>query len=98
MKCGLLERGILILLECRRGSDLVVGNHKMEEMRIRIRFRDSTCLCNRISYGGGVLLFITTTENEVYIVNCENESTALKMYKEALTEGRLDISEFEYAK
>ena len=65
---------------------------------IRIRFGHHTDLCKRVSYSGtGTLLVITTIYNSVYTVDCKNESTASKSYEEVLTNGYLDVSEFEYS-
>lgn len=64
---------------------------------IRIRFGHHTDLCKRVSYSGsGTFLVITTICNSVYTVDCKNESTASKSYEEVLTNGYLDVSEFEY--
>lgn len=65
---------------------------------IRIRFGHHTDLCKIVSYSGtGTLLVITTIYNSVYTVDCKNESTASKSYEEILTNGYLDVSEFEYS-
>lgn len=65
---------------------------------IRIRFGNHIDLCKRVSYSGaGTLLVITTIYNSVYTIDCKNESIALKSYEEILTNGYLDVSEFEYS-
>lgn len=69
-----------------------------EVIYIRIRFGHHIDLCKRVSYSGaGTLLVITTIYNSVYTVDCKNESTASKSYEEILTNGYLDVSEFEYS-
>ena len=69
----------------------------MEVIYIRIRFGNRIDLCKRVSYSGGTLLIITNIYNSVYTVNCKSESTASKLYEEILTNGYLDVSEFEYS-
>lgn len=65
---------------------------------IRIRFGHHIDLCKRVSYSdAGTLLVITTIYNSVYTIDCKNESIALKSYEEILTNGYLDVSEFEYS-
>lgn len=64
---------------------------------MRVRFGNHIDLCKRVTYSGGTILIITTMYNRVYTVNCENEPTASKSYEEILTNGYLDVSEFEYS-
>lgn len=64
---------------------------------IRIRFGNHIDLCKRVSYSGGTILIITNICNSMYTVNCKNKSIASKLYKEILTNGYLDVSEFEYS-
>lgn len=64
---------------------------------MRVRFGNHIDLCKRISYSGATILIITTIYNSVYAVNCENESTASKLYEESFKNGYLDVSEFEYS-
>lgn len=68
-----------------------------EVIYIRIRFGNHIDLCKRVSCSGDIFLIITTIYNSVYTVNCKNESTASKSYEEILTNGYLDVSEFEYS-
>lgn len=64
---------------------------------MRIKFCEHIDLCKRVSYSGGALLIITNIYNSVYTVNCKSESTASKLYEEILTNGYLNVSEFEYS-
>lgn len=64
---------------------------------MRIKFGNHIDLCKRVSYSGGALLIITTVYNDVYTVNCKSEYNASKLYKEALVNGYLDVSDFEYS-
>lgn len=64
---------------------------------MRIRFGNHIDLCKRVTYSGGTILIITTMYNSVYTINYENEFIASKSYEEVLTNGYLDVSEFEYS-
>lgn len=64
---------------------------------MRIKFRNHIDLCKSVSYDGGRLLIITTMYNNVYTVDCKNESIASKLYEEALIRGYLDVSKYEYS-
>lgn len=64
---------------------------------MRVKFGNHIDLCKRVSYSGGTILVITTAYNSVYAVDCGNKSIASKMYEQALVDGYLDVSEFEYS-
>lgn len=64
---------------------------------MRVKFGNHIDLCKRVSYSGGTILVITTTYNSIYSVECGNKSIASKMYEQALVDGCLDVSEFEYS-
>lgn len=40
---------------------------------------------------------MTTVYNSIYTINCGNKLTALRLYEEVLTDGYIDVSEFEYS-
>ncbi len=64
---------------------------------MRVRFGRHIDFCERITYNGGTILFITTMHNHIYAVECESESLASRMYEQALTDGHLDVSGLKYS-
>jgi len=42
-------------------------------------------------------IIVTTVYNSIYTINCKNKLVVLKLYKELLTNGHIDVSKFEYS-
>lgn len=62
---------------------------------MRVKFGNHIDLCLRIRISDNLLLITTT--NSVYTVDCGSYVKASAMYCNALLNGYIDVSEFEYS-
>jgi hypothetical protein len=65
---------------------------------MRVKFGDRIKLCVNVTHSeGSELLIITTSNNEVYVVNMSTNFIAEWYFNDLLKFGYCDVSEYEYS-
>ena len=64
---------------------------------MRVKFGNHIDLCNRITHSEGSSLLLITNRNGVYTVNIRNVTEAEELFNQALVDGYLDVSDYEYS-
>lgn len=65
---------------------------------MRVMFGNHIELCKTIVHSNGCrFLVITTMNNVVYTVHCIHDEIATALYNRALTNGYIDVSNFDYS-
>lgn len=64
---------------------------------MRVKFGNHVDLCDRVTHSEGSKILLITNRNSVYIVNIENVEKAEDLFNQALVDGYLDVSDYEYS-
>lgn len=64
---------------------------------MRIKFGNHIDLCDRVTHLEGSKILLITNRNSVYTVNIGNVGKAEELFNQALVDGYLDVSDYEYS-
>lgn len=64
---------------------------------MRVKFGNHVDLCDRVTHSEDSSLLLITNRNCVYTVNVVDVSKAEDLFNQALVDGYLDVSDYEYS-
>lgn len=64
---------------------------------MRVKFGNHIDLCDRVTHSEGSKILLITNRNSVYTVNIGNVEKAEELFNQALVDGYLDVSDYEYS-
>lgn len=64
---------------------------------MRVKFGNHVDLCYRVTHSEGSKVLLITNRNSVYTVNIGNVEKAEELFNQALVDGYLDVSDYEYS-